>query len=105
MKIYSNVIPPWTLGVLGKDLLQVFTVPIKVPRIRRQGYLVTASGNTTRWKNTGKHGASDLRAASWDQHGQWFARIFDRDPAAVIVANGRYDGREDFHAKTSGRYK
>jgi hypothetical protein len=41
-------------------------------------------------------------AATWDEHGHIFARLFDTDPEAII---GHYDGREDFHAQTHDAYR
>lgn len=70
-----------------------------------------------RQRNTGTRGAEEPRyyrpagadpfqvAATWDEHGRWMAELFEIDPAAVIMGSGRYDGREDFHAQTDGKYR
>jgi hypothetical protein len=65
-------------------------------------YRLTPGANGARRRNTGTRGGERSEfAATWDEHGELFARLFERDPRAMI---GPYDGRADFHAKTQGAY-
>jgi len=58
-------------------------------------------------------GASSLGArrlmpqhATYDEHGQFMARLLDADPSAEIVsAINRFHGRDDFHEQTDNRYR
>lgn len=44
--------------------------------------------------------------ATYDEHGQWMARLFEVDPRARIKsAVNDFHGREDFHRQTSQRYE
>jgi hypothetical protein len=49
------------------------------------------------WPQYGAHPP----AASWDDWGRFFAAVFAIDPSARC---GPYNGREDFHTKTDGKY-
>ena len=43
--------------------------------------------------------------ATYNEHGQWMARLFELDPQARIVsAVNDFNGVEDFHRQTSRRY-
>lgn len=76
--------------------------PITRPRVRRFGWLVRLyRAGSRRAFNTGKHGAGDRGAATWDDYGAWIARLYDRDPLARI---GPYTSRENFHEATHGKY-
>lgn len=104
MKIYSDTL---TLSDLHNTVCQVGGIyldsieSIDRPRVRQNGWIVQTSGSGNRWKNTGTMGASQEKAASFDQHGRWFARLYELDPSARIAI---YQGDEDFHEKTQGRY-
>lgn len=41
-------------------------------------------------------------AASWEQWGHVLSFLFDRDPDMRVT--GAYDGEQDFHTKTRGRF-
>jgi hypothetical protein len=71
-------------------------------RARRFDFRLEALRPTGRFRNSGTYGAEPVRAATWDEHGEMFAPLFDLDPAAII---GPYDGREAFHEATGGKYR
>lgn len=107
MKIYSDVLD---ISEVRKEACDVLFIvgcwPLSHPKLRRSGWVIQTSGiMSNRFKNTGNSGASDEYAASWDDHGRYFARIFEADPRALIVAAARYDGAEEFHTKTKGAYR
>lgn len=53
------------------------------------------------FKNSGKHGADRLYAATYDEWGWFLSYLFDLDFEAVA---GPYKGRDDFHKKTNDAY-
>lgn len=106
MKIYSDVLD--VADLYNTSGINIQVTPFQLPRcrVRRKGWRVVTYGLTgARRKNTGDAGAGYQPAASWDAHGWWMARLFARDPDAVIVASCRYNGREDFEVKTKGKYR
>lgn len=53
-------------------------------------------------RNPGKSGGFDMPwAATYDEWGEWLARLFEIDPGATMTY---YRDREDFHAQTNGKY-
>jgi hypothetical protein len=106
MKIYSNTLQPADLhrASMGLPLYCSEIKPMLRPKLRTRGYKVHVLGYSRRSTNTGTHGASGESAATWDAHGQFFARVFALDPAALIVASLRYDGARDFHTQTANEY-
>jgi hypothetical protein len=42
--------------------------------------------------------------ATYDEHGEWMARLFERDPRAIVYGLVKYDGRDGFHEATGDRY-
>lgn len=70
--------------------------------------LAAEKGPGRRRRNTGTHGVEDAYmpartyAATWDEHGYFFADLFEIDPEAII---GPYKGVDDFHAKTHYAYE
>lgn len=65
-------------------------------------YKVSLSCSTgRRWKNTGRWGASHVKAATREQWGWYIAALYVLDPDAVI---GEYRGYHDFHTKTGGKF-
>jgi hypothetical protein len=107
MRIYSDTLTIDDLYNLRAGIPLTIDAGYQVlqkPRIRAHGWRLSTSGGRNRWKNTGTHGASSVPAASWDDHGRWFARIMWADPEAVIVAGRRYNGRASFHLQTDNAY-
>lgn len=65
------------------------------------------NGHKRRKTNSGQYGAY-LNAATYDEWGYWFAALYEADPTARCggsVKDPVYADREDFHAKTEGKYK
>lgn len=64
-------------------------------------------GKTRRRRNTGRYGAEDAFqeaytfAATYWEHGVFFANLFAVDPSAII---GPYTGAIDFHEKTKSEF-
>ncbi len=80
------------------------TLDARGSRSRERGFEFRLAGNSNRHRNSGTHGAATWdydSPASWDDHGHFFARVFEADPEAKI---GRYDGEFDFHVQTDGLY-
>ena len=76
-------------------------------RKRARAFEVGLEGDGTvnrRRRNPGPNGDDTRRdqyAATWDAWGRFFAYLFDIDPDMTCYA---YNGREDFHNKTEGRF-
>lgn len=114
MKIYSDTLERTdlykALGEVGGrednwPSLYLSAITIQRPRIRSCGWNVRleALRDSGHFRNTGTHGAEQgVRAVSWDEHGEWMARLFEIDPNARIA---NYDGREDFHRQTEDKYR
>lgn len=109
MKLYSDSLSTSDLAdacaAAGRMVYFAALQPIHRAKVRARGWKVKlASLQSRRYSNTGTHGAdtdSPHNAASWADHGRFFAVLFDRDPGARLAC---YDGREDFHAKTKGEF-
>jgi hypothetical protein len=104
VKLYSNILTAADLGAALPDGVSIEVVALRSPRISSRGWHVSLSYLAgTRHKNSGKHGAKtwDDPAASWDQHGQWMARLYERDPDMRVA---HYNNAEDFHRKTGNKY-
>lgn len=74
-------------------------------RTRSKGWEVRLwNPDSSRHRNSGTHGAAtwETPAASWDDHGHWFAQIFRRDPEAKCA---NYNNAEEFHRITNNKYK
>lgn len=106
MKIHSDVLTTTdlqeTVSRVGGMYIDECT-PIPKPKIRARGWNILAASTTrTRRRNNGKNGAGDGFAASRDDYGRWFARLYEIDPNAQICC---YKNKEDFDTKTYGRYR
>jgi hypothetical protein len=103
VKLYSDTLTAADLHAAANlPAYGVELVTIQRPRVRKHGWTFRLWGSSGRWRNSGQHGAERERATTWDQHGEWMARLFDKDPAAKI---GPYNGCDDFHAQTQGKYR
>ena len=103
MKVYSDILTATDLHAATPRGVTVWECdPISKPRIRSHGWTVQLRcWGSARHVNTGYYGAGEQGAASWDQHGEWMARLFDIDPDARIAY---YNGAEDFHRSTRDKY-
>lgn len=58
-------------------------------------------GDGRRQTNSGTYGATGELAATYDEWGEWIAKLYRIDPAAII---GPYSSREHFHERTEYKY-
>jgi hypothetical protein len=78
---------------------------------RARSFDVSLTGTSTRRPNSGSRGAawdSEEFAATWDEWGIFLAYLFRVDPHAWVGGTRKrpiYDGREDFHSATGGRFR
>jgi hypothetical protein len=62
----------------------------------------------TRYPNTGTRGAASVEsvyegmAATRDDWGHWFARLYEQDPDMIVT--GYYKNELDFHRRTANKY-
>lgn len=105
MRIYSDKLTTTDLRDTARKIRGLFIDHIEIirsPRVRKCGYVVITSGESNHWKNSGTYGAATVKAATWDQHGEWFALLYAIDPDARIV---NYESARDFHDRTQGKYR
>lgn len=69
-------------------------------RSRERAFEVILTGSSHRKQNTRDHYRAD-QAATWDEWGVFFGRLFNADPDATCYA---YDGQDDFNWKTGDRF-
>lgn len=76
------------------------------PRVRRFDGVTLRSHFGIHKPNpgTGGGGWNGELAASWTEHGWWMARVFERDPDAIVRGVIKYDGAQHFHEATSSRF-
>lgn len=101
MKIYSDVLT-------GQDFYRACSgMPIYPARANLKGSRIQHFDVILRaMRDHGRSGMGNIpgKCATWDETGVWMARLFDKDPALRIVSFRKYDGKEDFHSQTEGRY-
>jgi hypothetical protein len=73
------------------------------PRVRARGWdvLLYRTGSTMHF-NSGRYGAGEQGAASWDDYGWFLAELFRRDPALHAAY---YRDETDFHRATRNGFK
>ena len=104
MKLYSDILTSEDLDAALPAGVGIRKVTRISTRQRLRCWEVFLEGRTaahTRKTNSGTHGAGSYYAASYDDHGEWMAVLFDIDPAAII---SHWKGRDAFHAGTKGAY-
>lgn len=106
MRLHSDTLTPEDLrdALRGTGVYLDFAT-LHASRSRARGIefrLVANAGPGRRRRNSGVYGAGHEYAATWDEHGDFFATLFDLDPEAII---GPYKGRSDFHQKTKAAYR
>jgi hypothetical protein len=108
MKIHSDVLTASDIHSALRDAPNTEGVSLeyvigKGSRSHNRSFEFRLIGTGNRLRNSGQHGAAtgDYPAASWAQHGWFFAQIFHDDPKAWV---GPYKGVEDFNAKTRGEF-
>jgi hypothetical protein len=65
-------------------------------------HLVAEQRKGRRRGNSGSYGAGYDYAATWDEWGIFFAHLFAIDPEMTCYA---YDGADDYHWQTNGRFR
>lgn len=76
-------------------------------RRRKHALVFRLEGDGTLSKrkvNTGRRGGGDEFAATYDQWGWTLAFLFDIDPLASVSTGVAYDGYDDYHRQTKGKY-
>ncbi len=114
MRIHSDKLVPGDFYEAAQGIEGVWVDECEMTgsRSRANGFTVKLAAmpkeGRRRRRNTGTHGAEDggwpimVAAATYDEHGEWMAKLFDIDPDAIITY---YNGRADFHEQTEGKYR
>lgn len=105
MKIWSDVLTTQDIRIAQRTVTGVRIermTGISRPRVRRHGWnVLLGRPSSNRHFNTGKHGAGDFGAATWDDYGRFLAVLFERDPG---MRAAYYEGRDRFHVATKGKF-
>lgn len=93
MKLYSDTLTPADLYAACPKGVRVAILEVHPrPRKRRNGYDVGLAGTSPYSSQlTGE------KAATWDEHGIWMDRLFDKDPQMIVAT---YNGRDEFIEQT-----
>lgn len=111
MKVYSDVLTEadlWAALPAGLELMDGYYLTGTRARRFEKVRLVSpvARKVSRRHPNSGTHGAESRHyCASWDEHGVWMARLFEKDSDARIIGYEDYRGAETFHRITDNRYR
>lgn len=108
MRIHSDYLLPSdifgaTVGLPGV----IVTATSHGSRSHRGAFEVSLESTSNSRKNSGKYGAGDEYAATWDEWGVFLARLFNLDANAVMgsVKHPTYRNAEHFHAVTGNRFE
>jgi hypothetical protein len=112
MRIHTNLSESEVRSALyeaGLTGVYMDTRKVFASRKRPNGFDVTLfaepgqdrNGKKRRHKNSGNYGAGYSYAATYDEHGWWMAKLFEKDPEMVL---DRYDGAQGFHRMTRYEY-
>lgn len=107
MKIYSDVLTREDLFATIRQISGMYIdeiAPLPSTKLRKNGWIMIV-GSTTRkrYRNGGTYGADrQIFAASYDDHGKWYALLYKLDPDARICF---YKNADDFHQQTDRRYE
>lgn len=74
----------------------------KGSKSHKSAYDVILSGSSNRRPNSGKYGASDSFAATWDEWGVFLAELYFKDPS--VKAGDAYMNQDHFNWSTGYRY-
>ncbi len=102
MRIHSNTLHPSDFYKVVRDLPGVHVDVTKHgSRSHNVAYEVRVTGTSSR-----RTMAGDDQAATWDEWGVFFARIFNLDVHALAgsAKHPAYDGSKDFHRQTGHRF-
>ena len=102
MKLHTDKLTSADIYKATYDLPGVSVdVTPKGSRSKDHAFDVRLTGTSPRRPNSGRSGAGDEYAATWDEWGIFFARLYEIDPE---MTNWAYDNSDDFHWKTAARF-
>lgn len=102
MKIHSDILTSADIYRATSDLSGVYAEAVtKGSRSRKAGIEFSLTGTSSRRPNSGRSGAGDDYAATWDEWGIVLGRLFALDPNATCTY---YKDADDFHFKTGARF-
>lgn len=102
MRLHTTTITATDVYAAVRDLPGVYAeVTTHGSRKRDHALEVKLTGTSSRRPNSGNGGAGDDYAATWDEWGVMFQRLFDLDDTMTCYA---YDDRADYMWKTDWRF-
>lgn len=102
MRIHSDKITEADLRAAASAARATLTFSCHGSRKRDHAFEVTLRGESKRRPNSGKRGAADEYAATWDQWGVFLGALFETDRD---MTSPYYDGRGEFEFKTNWRFE
>lgn len=101
MRIHSDTLTSLNVYEAARIARAEVEVTSHGSRSRNHAFNVTLTGESKRRPNSGKRGAGDDYAATWDQWGVFLAMLFALDPTMVTPY---YADADEFHERTSDRF-
>lgn len=98
----------YAINAATRELPGVYHGPMSEhgSRSRKGALELSLTGNSGRYRNTGKWGADGEKSATWDEWGVVLAAVYAADPEAICGTAKRpvYAGADDFHWQTGERF-
>ena len=106
MRIHTNTIVHRDLLDAARGLPVQVTATEHGSRTHARAFEILLTGTSNRLTNSGKYGAGEDYAATWDEWGMFLFRLFDRDPFMRVggIKAPVYKNADDFDRRTGGRY-
>jgi hypothetical protein len=108
VKIHSDKIAQGHLWSVEEGLggISLVRSDLVGSRSRNHGWLIALSGTSRRLTNSGKYGAGDVHAATWDEWGLFLGALYAIDPD-MLVGSAKwpiYHNADHFHWATADRF-
>ena len=101
MRIHTDTLSPKDLFEAAEIARATLTYSLHGSRQAKYAFEVTLRGESRRRPNSGKRGAADDYAATWDQWGVFLGVLFDRDNN---MSSRNYENMGTFDLRTNYRF-
>lgn len=101
MRIHSDTLTIQNVYEAARHARADLQVTEHGSRKRSHAFNVTLTGESRRRPNSGKRGAGDEYAATWDQWGVFLSFLYNIDP---LMVTPYYEDSEHFDTRTASRF-